>query len=351
MFVNSSVSANGKAALEYAEMGWPIIPIKPTEKKPCVRMGKGFHLASSNAEVIFDWWKRFPDANVATLGNPRSGFFSMDVDVPKEPGSVDGRDSLHELERIHGRLPETVCFKSGSGGEQYFWRHPGWFVKSTTSHIEKGIDVRGDYGLIVLPPSVHKNGCLYGWDASPDEFPIAEAPDWILQKIKFKNTIQTSTFTFIYEGKRNQTLISLAGVMRSKGMDMGSIEAAIMNENKNRCIPPLPEAEVEKIIRSIGQYPAGKYLSSSIGIDKEDFQRLCKLPLEPSKRLVYIALGYFKNLSSGICFPSQQTIAEMTSLNRCTVSRAITELCEMGLIEKVNNCKSRSNAYRFPEIS
>ena len=272
------------------------------------------------------------------------------MDVPKNPDSFDGRDSLHDLECKHGKLPETVCFKSGSGGEQYFFRHPGWFVKSSTSHIGKGIDVRGDFGLIVLPPSVHKNGCLYGWDASPDEFSIAKTPEWLLQKIKSKNTTDTSIVTYINVGRRNDTLARLAGVMRSRGFDMKSIEAALMIENKNRCIPPLSDAEVEKIVRSIGQYPAGNYPSSGIGIDRDDFQRLCKLPLEPSKRLVYIALGYFKNTSSGICFPSQKTIAEMTSLNRCTVSRAIAELREMGLIEKVDNHKSRSNAYRFIEI-
>lgn len=61
----------------------------------------------------------------------------------------------------------------------------------------------------------------------------------------------------IPESGRNNTLTSLAGSMRQKGMDEASILAALKSENLARCAPPLDESEVEGIVASIMRYPAG----------------------------------------------------------------------------------------------
>jgi hypothetical protein len=54
-------------------------------------------------------------------------------------------------------------------------------------------------------------------------------------------------------GTRNQTLASLAGTMRRRGMSEGAIRAALLEENA-RCEPPLPEREVAAIARSVSRY-------------------------------------------------------------------------------------------------
>ena len=58
----------------------------------------------------------------------------------------------------------------------------------------------------------------------------------------------------VSEGRRNNTLTSLAGTMRRPGMSIEAIEAALLTENAGYN-PPLPEDEVRGIARSVGRYP------------------------------------------------------------------------------------------------
>lgn len=58
-------------------------------------------------------------------------------------------------------------------------------------------------------------------------------------------------------GGRNKTLASLAGKLRRGGLSGDAIEAALQRTNVERCRPPLDEAEVRAIARSIGRYAAG----------------------------------------------------------------------------------------------
>ncbi|MEZ5691952.1 MAG: bifunctional DNA primase/polymerase [Rickettsiales bacterium] len=46
-----------------------------------------------------------------------------------------------------------------------------------------GVDVRGDGGYVVAPPSLHPNGNNYEWANSPFENDIADAPEWLLDLV------------------------------------------------------------------------------------------------------------------------------------------------------------------------
>jgi len=56
------------------------------------------------------------------------------------------------------------------------------------------------------------------------------------------------------EGTRNASLTRLAGIMVAKGMEPIDTLAALLDENNRRCQPPLPPAEVERIVRSVSRY-------------------------------------------------------------------------------------------------
>jgi hypothetical protein len=58
----------------------------------------------------------------------------------------------------------------------------------------------------------------------------------------------------IHEHYRNTTLTSLAGTMRRRGFGHRAIRAALLEENAERCTPPLEEAEVEGIAASVARY-------------------------------------------------------------------------------------------------
>jgi hypothetical protein len=102
---------------------------------------------------------------------------------------------------------------------------------------------------------------------SPEEIEAAPAPAWLLAALRDarpagRNGRHATTTTLaegevIVEGTRDNTLASLAGTMRRRGMAPESIAAALLVENEQRCEPPLPDEQVRKIARSVGSYPPG----------------------------------------------------------------------------------------------
>jgi hypothetical protein len=61
----------------------------------------------------------------------------------------------------------------------------------------------------------------------------------------------------IREGERNVTLASVAGSLRDRGLDEGTIAVVLSEVNHLRCEPPLKGTEVLRIARSVGRYTVG----------------------------------------------------------------------------------------------
>ncbi len=61
----------------------------------------------------------------------------------------------------------------------------------------------------------------------------------------------------VNKDKRNVTLTSVAGSLRDRGLDEGTITVVLLEVNKLRCVPPLSEAETKGIARSVSRYPLG----------------------------------------------------------------------------------------------
>ncbi len=128
----------------------------------------------AGSEEVRRWWRRWPEANVGIVTGAVSGLVVLDVD-PRH----GGEDSLAVLEGIHGPVPHTVESLTGGGGQHFYFRHPGAVVSSRS--IAAGLDVKGDGGLVVCPPSAHASGRPYVWEAgcAPGEVPLADLPWWL----------------------------------------------------------------------------------------------------------------------------------------------------------------------------
>ena len=113
--------------------------------------------ASTDAETIRRWWRRWPSANVCIATGSTSGIVVLDVD-PRHGGA----ESLETLEREHGPLPKTPTVLTGGGGLHHYFAHPGKRVPNKVS-VFPGIDIRGDGGFVVAPPSRHVSGKEYSW--------------------------------------------------------------------------------------------------------------------------------------------------------------------------------------------
>jgi hypothetical protein len=250
-------------ALDYARRGWPDFPVYTVidgrctcREAACDSPGKHPRVtgwpnqATTDPETIRQWWTRWPGANIGIPTGTASGFFVLDVDLRH-----DGDETLRELEAQQGPLPPTVEALTGGGGRHIFFRYPGYSVKSSAGVLGPGLDIRGDGGFIVAPDSLHVSGRRYEWEVSshPDDVPVADAPAWLLDKLRSEATNEHGErFTIpekIKDGERNTTLYKLARSLKARGLSFEASLAAMLKENSVRCEPPLTDAEVQRIAK------------------------------------------------------------------------------------------------------
>lgn len=193
----------------------------------------------------------------------------MDLDV-----KGNGLEHMAELERQNSPLPTTVMAITGGGGRHLIFKIPANMSMKCHVGIFEGIDIRGDDGYIIAPPSMHSSRNRYEWvpGCAPGEVDIADCPPWLLAQIvaasaRKQRENRGAPDLPINEGGRNSTLASLAGSMRMRGMTQESIEVALLAENVQRCKPPLPEDEILSIARSISRYsqPPKEYPLTELG--------------------------------------------------------------------------------------
>jgi Bifunctional DNA primase/polymerase, N-terminal len=133
------------------------------------------------------WWALGGAWNIGIETGAVSGIVVIDVD-PRH----DGDQTLAELEPKHGSLPPTWRFLTGGGGEHVLFRHPGGRVANGTNALGSGIDIRGDGGFIVAPPSRHLSGRRYAIsvDHHPDDVPLADMPEWLCERLNVRQDRQ-----------------------------------------------------------------------------------------------------------------------------------------------------------------
>lgn len=247
------------AALAYASRGWPILPLHDVARGTCSCLSgcpaPGKHpriadwpkQASQDPSVIREWWANWPTANIGLLTGEGSGLVVLDVD-PRNGGNA----SLKDLPD----LPWAPQVRTGGGGLHFLFRWPGKYVKSLSGALGPGLDIKGDGGYVVAPPSLHASGEVYSWLVHPDacELPSLPAPlmEAMCKKDSYRNANDTGR---IPEGGRNSALASLAGTMRRKGLCEEALLGCLEVINEFHCDPPLGSAEVRGIAKSSTKWP------------------------------------------------------------------------------------------------
>ena len=170
-----------QAALAYAARGWDIFPAPPGTKQSYYKAKESNGNApwgkTRDADQIKKYWRARPKANIGLPTGAANGFWVLDADTPKGH-DVDGIASLAKLEATNGALPETLMAESPSGSLHYYFQWPeGVMVTNSQSKIAPGIDIRGEGGMVLAPPSV-KGASAYRW--LNENTLIAAAPAWLL---------------------------------------------------------------------------------------------------------------------------------------------------------------------------
>jgi hypothetical protein len=242
-----------KAALDYAARGWPVFPIKPGRKEPPL-IKDWPNKATTDPRQIHMWWNRWPGANIAVATGEQSGILAVDV---------DNYASLAVLEAEHDTLPATRTHVTPSRGMHYLYRYPaGEDIRCNTSKIAKGIDVRGEGGYIIAPPSQ----TTFPYEVL-DELPLADSPPWLLEALRESQGGPTDaalpqsyapwTGGEIPEGTRDDTLFRHGSKLRAQGYDHAAIIDELLRINAAYCAPPLPESQVRVKARQAARYAPG----------------------------------------------------------------------------------------------
>lgn len=256
------------AALKYAAAGWSIFPCHwpvsvngqarcSCRKPDCQAVGKhprtrnGHKDATTDVMRVSAYWARYPLANIGLVTGGTNGVTVLDID-PRHGGD----ESLAALEKLHGPLPTTSRNRTGGGGEHiYFYYVPG--VSCSSGELAPGIDVKGDGGYVLAPPSQHASGSVYATIAAGE---LAAAPPWLVDKLvkKARRAAAASPERWrelwsagAEQGARDDTLIRMAGYLLRRGLDPLLVLDMAQMWNRERFRPPLPPDQVVRGVNSI----------------------------------------------------------------------------------------------------
>lgn len=165
-------------ARAYVARGWAVLPLHVPRFTPagtladppcsCRRPGCGapgkhprvrwerFRERAPDPGDVESWFRRWPRANVGIVTGLVSGVVVLDID-PRN----GGEESLRELEEAHGPLPATATVRTGGGGRHLWFAAEG--AVAATRPVAPGLDVKGEGGVVVAPPSIHASGRAYEW--------------------------------------------------------------------------------------------------------------------------------------------------------------------------------------------
>jgi hypothetical protein len=274
----------GIAALEYAKLGWSVFPCCPIRNSctgcgwaDCKSPGKhplisgGFKNATRDLEQINEWWTRWPDANIGIATGTASGFFALDL---------DGEPAFRELEKLQaqfGKLPKTMTVKTCKGVHQYYCSVKDTTIRSRGRIDNLPIDVRGEGGYVVGPPSNHKSGSQYSWIHSPQETPLAGAPaglvDWLTKANEptmkainadpnsftaMTNVPDLSNHPGVSDGARHNVALQLVGRELGRGiapLEVFRLAWEVWNPKNN---PPMDHCELFQIVSDLSNKEAEK---------------------------------------------------------------------------------------------
>ena len=240
-----------KAALGYAQRGWPVFPLAPGGKVPLISKeagGQGFIDASTDALRIRPWWEKQPDANIGFVPGG-AGLVAIDIDGPQDHAkALAAGVPAEDL----GPTPQTLVSQTGraEGGRHLFYRVPQGTVIPNDPKL--GITVRCKGGYVVLPPSVHPSGRPYRWLTKCEPAPCPPALLARLTGARPDKTADIPLLDTIPAGERNDTLTSYAGRLLAKGLTEAETLELLRALNAFKTAPShLPDSEVRAIVAGI----------------------------------------------------------------------------------------------------
>ena len=226
---------------EYTSKGLYVIPVEHLGKRPI----HNNWTQSTNQWDTVD----FQEKNIGLITGKRSNLVVLDID---QRGDLSADEKYQKVIALY---PTDLVSRTGSGGYHLFYRYPTGVSRVPNKVGADGIDVRGDGGMVVVPPSVTTKGG-YQWvkQGKPGSFPLAfmntpekkekdrvqsKDPDWVMKALQG-----------VSKGGRNDICARLAGYFIAKGLTERVVLTLLQDWNiKNN--PPLQTSELRVTVESI----------------------------------------------------------------------------------------------------
>lgn len=207
-------------------------------KIPAVKWKK-YQSERPTEAIISEWFYR-DEYNLGIVTGEISGIVVLDLDS----------EDAYQLAQSKG-LSDTPTVKTGRGYHMYYKYKEG--VRNFQKRDDlPGIDLRGEGGYVVAPPSLHcLSGTRYQWVKGKDleDLELAELPDWVLAKAPEEKKPLLQLVAGVGQGERNEALTRLAGSW-VKIMSLEEVSQKALEWNKT-CDPPDNETQVLKTVKSI----------------------------------------------------------------------------------------------------
>lgn len=301
-------------ALRYRNMNLSIIPVGK-DKRPLIPW-KEFQERHATLEEITDWFTR-PDTNIGIVTGKISGITVLDC---------DSQDAINKFRAMYTGL--TASVRTPRGMHFYYKYEEG--VRNTVKVGNLDMDVRGEGGYVLAPPSVNDKGQQYSWQSSLSSLNALDSFSSILNIYNARargtnsqhlSTMSTDVNTFFRQGRRDEDLFHVANCL-IKGGAKPDIIPQVLEILAQNCNPPFPEKEITAKIKS--------------AIDRADRK----------ERNLAAEVEEFVMSTFGV-FMSTDVNKNLGVVNRCqqqNVSTILRRLCDKGIIERYgtrNGCFRR----------
>lgn len=243
-----------EAAVKYAKRGWSVFPVR---KNKTPYTPNGFHNATTDLNVITRWWQEYPDANVGiATGSMSHGLTVIDIDIDDSKG-IHGDESFQDWCDEEGVFIDSLTAVTGRGGKHLYFTST--YPYGNKTGCLPGVDIRGEGGYVIAPPSIHENGNPYYFDGDEDEEEIVCAQEDSdveyffneMCKSPMGNKEPLKVPNKVNEGGRNDMIFKMASSMQARGDDDDVILATCQGYNEKNCHPPLPDDELLFIVRNV----------------------------------------------------------------------------------------------------
>ncbi|WP_435607177.1 bifunctional DNA primase/polymerase [Streptomyces ardesiacus] len=260
-----------RAALDAAERGWHVFPLRPGTKRPalhgertCTRTGpcadghlKWEQRATTDPDRIRATWSTAP-YNVGIATGP-SGLVVVDLDVPKDNSNGDapcGAATFKALcERAGHAVPTTYRVRTASGGQHLYFAAPsGVRLANTARTVASSVDTRAWGGYVVAAGSTTPTG-PYEALCGPEAVPV---PGWLLSILRPAPKPSQAPSVAVAGQSRRYADVALANETRNVARSAhGGREAALFRAARalGRFVAwgDLPRHVVEQALQEAGE--------------------------------------------------------------------------------------------------